>query len=264
MRELTSPVTLEAVALNLPYVVGLVAVAAEIAWIARRPGPRRRAVLVDGATALAMAAGALGTGIAYVALLRILFAVVSPLAVPGLGALWQGAPLLGGMAAFLLWDAAGWAYHWLGHRTAIGWAGHQPHHSGAHFDLTVGLRQSWFPLHGLVVHPVLALAGFDLRTVALCAAVSNCLQVLQHTAVVRRLPRSIEAAVMTPGAHRHHHAVDGAAVNLGPVLTVWDRLAGTWVDPAVEPSPVEQPAIRTWNPVTIELRGWRDLVAGIR
>ncbi|MEO5678590.1 MAG: sterol desaturase family protein, partial [Acidimicrobiales bacterium] len=63
-----------------------------------------------------------------------------------------------------------------------------------------------------------------------------------------------------PAAHRHHHARHGRPVNLGPVFTVWDRLAGTWVPPD-HPAPTAYgPADRgSSNPLVIELTGWRRL-----
>jgi sterol desaturase/sphingolipid hydroxylase (fatty acid hydroxylase superfamily) len=99
------------------------------------------------------------------------------------------------------------------------------------------------------------------RVIVVCAAFSNCWQVLEHTSLPVRFPRWFEAHVMTPAAHRHHHGRDGGAVNLGPFFTWWDRLAGTWVS-ADEPAPTAYgPAPRaSANPVTVELVGWLDLL----
>ncbi|HUS62824.1 MAG TPA: sterol desaturase family protein, partial [Acidimicrobiales bacterium] len=162
---------------------------------------------------------------------------------------------------FMAWDLSGWIYHLIGHRTRIGWAAHQPHHSGEGYDATLGLRQSWAPFHGLLHHPLLALAGFDLRVVFVCAAVSNCWQVLEHTSLPIRFPHWFEAVVMTPRAHRHHHGRDGGAANLGPFFTIWDRLTGTWIPPT-SPAPTiyGSAATSSANPITIELAGWRALI----
>ena len=131
------------------------------------------------------------------------------------------------------------------------------------------LRQSWAPFHGLLHHPLLALAGFDIRVVIVCAAVSNCWQVLEHTSLPVRFPRWFEAVVMTPAAHRHHHARGGGLANVGPFLTCWDRLAGTWVPPDA-PAPTAYGPSRPApaNPLAIEVAGWRALrphrlVAGV-
>ncbi|MBW3643088.1 MAG: sterol desaturase family protein [Actinobacteria bacterium] len=262
LLEAASPYAL---AVNAPYAVALALVAAEVAWLARRPGPARRAVLTSAATATTMAAGALVVGLAYTAVLRSLWDVVAIGRWEAAAQFWNTHPVLGALATFVAWDLSGWVYHVIGHRTRIGWAAHQPHHSGADYNATLGLRQSWTPFHGLVHHPLLALAGFDLSIVFVCAAVSNCWQVLEHTSLPIRFPRWFAAAVMTPAAHRHHHGRDGGLVNLGPFFTLWDRLAGTWV-PAEHPAPLAYgPAVPApANPIAVELAGWAKLARSIR
>jgi sterol desaturase/sphingolipid hydroxylase (fatty acid hydroxylase superfamily) len=260
-RRVLETSTPYALAVNLPYALAFFLVAAEVAWLARRPGPRRAAVLLSAATASAMAAGALVVGVLYTAVLRFLWNLVATAQWDAAAEFWHGHPVVGAAAAFVAWDLSGWVYHLIGHRTRIGWAAHQPHHSGEGYDATLGLRQSWAPFHGLLHHPLLALAGFDLRVIVVCAAFSNCWQVLEHTSLPVRFPRWFEAHVMTPAAHRHHHGRDGGAVNLGPFFTWWDRLAGTWVSPD-RPAPVDYGPARgaSSNPVTVELAGWLALL----
>ena len=252
-----------ALAVNLPYAVALSAVVAETAWRAVRAGRGAGVVLRPARTAALMGLGALGVGVAYTALLRMAWSAASAFELPGARGFWAAHPVAAAGAAFVAWDLSGFIYHWIGHHTGFGWAAHQPHHSGAGYDMTLGLRQSWTPFHGLLSHPLLAVAGFDLRTVIVCAAVSSCWQVLQHTSLPVRLPRAIEAVIMTPASHRHHHGTGSGAVNLGPVLTLWDRLAGTWV-------PADRPAPARYGPsdeaargaVVVELAGWKELVTG--
>ena len=57
--ELFTPYT---VAVNLPYALAIAFVAAEVAWLARAPGPPRRAVLRSAVTAAVMGGGALAVG----------------------------------------------------------------------------------------------------------------------------------------------------------------------------------------------------------
>jgi alkylglycerol monooxygenase len=245
-------------AVNVPYALALAMVAAEVAWIARRPADRTP-ILRAAATATGMLCGALVVGVVYTAVLRSLWTLFTW---ERAAAFWQDHAVVGAAVTFVAWDVAGWAYHLIGHRTRVGWAAHRPHHAGEGFNATLGLRQSWAPFHGLVVQAPLALAGFDIRVAFVCAAVSNCWQVLEHTSVPVRFPSWFDAHVMTPAAHRHHHGRDAGAVNLGPVFTWWDRLAGTWVSPAV-PAPVQYglPEPVTANPVRVELAGWLALAA---
>lgn len=259
---MATPYTL---ALNVPYVVAIAAVAGEVAWLARARSPGRRRVLGSAATATVMALGGLVVSVPYTALFRLLWRAVATMRWEAAARLWQAHPVLAALAAFAAWDLSGWLYHLIGHRTRIGWAAHQPHHSGTEFDATLGLRQSWLPVHGLAHQPLLALAGFDLRVVFVCAALSSGWQILEHTSLEVRFPRWFSAVVMTPAAHRHHHGRAGGAVNLGPVFTVWDRLAGTWVPPEA-PAPTDYgPATgSSSNPLAIELAGWRELARWAR
>ena len=254
-----------ALAVNVPYAVALAGVGAEVAWLARRPGEARRRILRSAATASAMAAGAFVVGMLYTAVFRTLWDAVATQRWEAAARLWEAHPVAAVVATFVAWDLSGWVYHLIGHRTRVGWAAHQPHHSGAGYDATLGLRQSWAPFHGLVHHPLLALLGFDFRVVVVCAAVSNCWQVLEHTSLPVRFPRWIEAVVMTPAAHRQHHARGGGLVNVGPFLTVWDRLAGTWVPPGA-PAPLAYGPARpaSTNPVAVELAGWVQLAGDVR
>lgn len=250
-----------ALAVNVPYALAVGLVAVEVAWLGREPGPRRRTVLRSAATAAGLGGGALVVGVVYTALLRWSWGVLAAYRLEAAADLWAAVPLLGALAAFVAWDAAGWGYHAIGHRTRWGWAAHQAHHSGSAYDATLGLRQTWTPFHGLLVHPLLALAGFELRVVAVCASISYCWQVLEHTSLPVRFPVWFSNQVMTPAAHRHHHGRGSEGVNLGPVLTWWDRLAGTWV-PLDVPAPTAYgPAIAaSANPVRIQVEGWRALV----
>lgn len=212
-----------------------------------------------------MCAGSLIVGLGYTVLLRRVWPYARMLGPDGARAFWTAHPRLGWCAAFVAWDAVGWLYHWLGHRTRVGWAAHQPHHSGVDFDITLGLRQSWTPVMGLLVHPLMAVGGFSFGQVVVCSAASNLWQLLQHSSAPLRLPAWIESVVMTPATHRHHHGRDCSgrrtAVNLGPVFTFWDRLASTWVPAHIAPPDAFGMAARpSANPVRLELAGWMALL----
>src|SRR5690606_27272669 len=132
----------------------------------------------------------------------------------------------GFVVAFTVWDALGWVDHWIGHRTRIGWVTHRPHHGGSSFNLTLALRQSPYPLAGIALLPIVALTGVPFETAAIAVAISNTWQALIHTQARLPLPGWLERTVMTPATHEMHHD-HGGLVNLGPVLTLWDRAAGT-------------------------------------
>ena len=237
----------------------IAAVLGEVAWL--RLGLGRRDVGPLPTVAL-MALGSLPAAMLLTRVDARTWPAIGSLAPAALRSFWVDHPMLGAVVAFVAWDAAGYCYHRLGHRTAVGWAAHRVHHSGTHYDLTLAWRQTWFPLHAALAFTPVALLGVELPTAIGCAAVSKLWQALVHTSLPIALPRWVTAVVMTPATHRRHHTVDGGGSNLGPVLTVWDRLAGTW-----DPSPV--PAISqvglqddhgsARGAVRIETDGWIEL-----
>ena len=252
-RSELAAVPLEALLTTVVAVLVVLAVAAEAAWLAATDGRRR---LADHPTAVVMGLGSLVVAPWFLRAYAELWPLVGRLAPVRFGH-----PVVQALVAFVAWDAAGYVYHRLGHRTRLGWAAHQPHHSGTGYDLSLALRQTWLPLPALVTFPLVALAGVPLPTALGAAALSNLWQALVHTAVPVRVPTWLAVAVVTPASHRVHHEAGGPAVNLGAVLTVWDRLGGTWRSAAAEPQP--RPPVAVAGPVATELRGWRQLAATV-
>ncbi len=263
LRQL-SGVSASTLVASASLAVSTLAVLCEVTWIAVVSADRRPSVLLSLATGSVMAVGAMVFGVGYTAFLRWMWPALLERAPLASSSFWRAHAILAFVVAFVAWDAIGWVYHWLGHRTAIGWAAHQPHHSGTHFDITLGLRQSWTPVLVLVLHPFMALLGFDLTMVVGVSALSNLWQLLEHSSMPVCFPRWFAAAVMTPHGHRHHHAAGGAA-NLGPVLTVWDRLAGTWIAEGGRASDGQlRDSPGTANPLRLEFDGWRSLFRASR
>ena len=237
----------------------IAAVLGEVTWL--RFGLGRRDVGPLPTVAL-MAVGSLPAAMLLARFDAHVWPAIGSLAPAAVRHFWVDHPAIAAVAAFVAWDAAGYCYHRLGHRTAVGWAAHRVHHSGTHYDLTLAWRQTWFPLHAAIAFTPVALLGIDPATVIGCAAVSKLWQALVHTSLPMTLPRWVTVVVMTPATHRRHHTVDGGGSNLGPVLTVWDRLAGTW-DPSPVPvdSPIDLGSDPTGAPgaVRIETEGWIEL-----
>jgi sterol desaturase/sphingolipid hydroxylase (fatty acid hydroxylase superfamily) len=218
------------VAISQVAVTGLVAVD----LIAGRRAGRRVADVAQLRVAVTLGVGAAVLGGIYGAVVAEAYGQLAAL-VP-----WQSwmaqRPLVGFAVAVLAVDAATWAHHWLSHRTRWGWFCHRPHHTGDTFDATLALRQSWLPLPSLLVLPLVAVTGVPV-TVALAAAATVALYgAATHLGSPVTVPRWFAAALITPDTHRRHHS-DGSA-NLGAVLTLWDRLGGTWAGPAETAAPI--------------------------
>lgn len=185
---------------------------------------------------------------ANVALFLIGFGVVL-LALPLLlkGAAWvQGAlhfpPLTGlGLPAwllvvvsFLLIDLLAYLTHALFHGAPWLWRLHRAHHSDVVVDASTGVRHH--PVEALASAAlqliVFAILGVPLLVVLAYGLITTLWQFVTHADV--RLPEPIDRALrlvlVTPGMHRVHHSVrmDEGNSNFGMVLSVWDRLFGTY------------------------------------
>jgi len=138
------------------------------------------------------------------------------------------------VAALLALDLWNWSWHWLNHRWAFLWRCHRVHHSDLALDVTSAVR--FHPgeifLSGLFRLPVAVSAGLRLDEVLAYEVVLFLLVQFQHANI--RLPFRLEVLlsilVVTPRVHRVHHSTDVAESNsnYSSILTLWDRLFGTW------------------------------------
>ena len=118
------------------------------------------------------------------------------------------------------------------------WRIHRVHHSDRDFDVTLGLRQH--PLAGPVSLPFHAATGLLLGLPAWAVVIVDTALLAaaywEHTdaPLSPRWSRIFSGTVMTPNAHRVHHSAWQPQTdrNFGPALLVWDRLFGTFADPA--------------------------------
>lgn len=222
-------------ALDVGVVAGAVAYTLIVAVVAgdllaARLSGRRAADRAQLRAAATLAAGAVAAGAVYGA---AVVAVYTHLAAAVPWHPWMRThPAAAFAVAVVAVDAASWSHHFVSHRTRWGWVCHRPHHTGDTYDATLALRQSWLPLPSLLVMPTVAVTGAPLGVFLAAGATVAAYSAATHIGAPLRFPHWYSAVFVTPATHRHHHA-DGAA-NLGAVLTVWDRLAGTH-EPAPDP-----------------------------
>ncbi|MBH5321071.1 sterol desaturase family protein [Erythrobacter sp. JGD-13] len=186
------------------------------------------------------------TNLSLFALDTLLIRLVFPLAMVG-GALWAAeagwglfntiaAPYwLAFVATLLLLDLALYLQHWATHRVPLLWRLHRVHHSDRDFDVTTAAR--FHPVEivlsmlwkmGVVIAlgaPALAVFVFEVGfAVATLFTHANF-------ALPERWDRGVRKLLVTPSMHRIHHSDREVETNsnYGTVLTLWDRLFGTYV-----------------------------------
>jgi len=144
-------------------------------------------------------------------------------------------PWLSFAAAFLLLDLLQYAVHRCQHAVPFLWRFHAMHHSDPDVDVTTSVRHH--PIEYLLATGVYWLTVLALD-VPVVVVLIHGLAVFAAAAVTHgntRLPewleRLLQPVVITLDLHLVHHSIsyDEANANFGAVLSVWDRLFGTFV-----------------------------------
>jgi exosortase len=141
------------------------------------------------------------------------------------------------LLAFLLLDL--WRYweHRLLHRIPWLWRVHLVHHSDTQVDVTTSERHHplEFIVGTVVMMSLIAAFGLPAPAVGLYLLAATVVSLYSHANLrfSPALDRSLRRLVVTPSQHAMHHSDLQAETdsNYGSVLTVWDRLFGTYVDP---------------------------------
>jgi sterol desaturase/sphingolipid hydroxylase (fatty acid hydroxylase superfamily) len=162
-------------------------------------------------------------------------------------------------AGLLLVDLGNWLAHVLLHRSDTLWEMHKVHHSSRVVDWLATFR-SHLGEQGLrnLMGPMFLIAiGFPLDVTLFATGSYAAFGVFQHSNTRLNLG-ALEPLFITPRLHRMHHVPGGTCQkNFGTVLTVWDRLAGTF-EPAGNESEVfgvpgeVETFPQTWLPQFVE------------
>lgn len=146
--------------------------------------------------------------------------------------LWLGIPV-----AILALDATNYARHWAEHNVPLLWRIHRLHHSDEQIDLSTAFRFHPFEavFSSLCQLGTILVLGLPIEGVLLHIVLAAIFDLWEHSNI--RTPNALNrlaALVVTPPVHRIHHEVTDAATarNFGTILTLWDRVAGTYQIPA--------------------------------
>ncbi|MDR1461653.1 MAG: sterol desaturase family protein [Azoarcus sp.] len=140
--------------------------------------------------------------------------------------------------ALLVWDFCFYWLHRLHHHFGAMWAVHVVHHQGEHYNLSLGVRNSWYSsLTSIPFFMLLALIGLPLEIFAAVSILHYSIQLFNHNALTPSLG-ILEKIFVTPSHHRVHHVNDMAYANtnFGGSFIFWDKLFGTFC-PALPETP---------------------------
>jgi sterol desaturase/sphingolipid hydroxylase (fatty acid hydroxylase superfamily) len=138
------------------------------------------------------------------------------------------------LAGFLLLDFLRYAVHRCEHAVPLIWRFHALHHSDPDVDVTTSVRHH--PFEYLFASTIywLALVLFDVPAFVVLVHILAVfgMTFFQHGNI--RLPewleRWLQPVLVTTDMHRTHHSIvfEQANSNYGAVLSIWDRLFGTY------------------------------------
>jgi sterol desaturase/sphingolipid hydroxylase (fatty acid hydroxylase superfamily) len=134
------------------------------------------------------------------------------------------------LIAFCGWDFGFYWLHRLHHKIPLLWAVHVVHHEGEHFNLSLGIRNSWYSsLTSLPFFVPLAVLGVPPEVFVLVSACHYSVQFYNHCNLIGS-SGILDRIVITPSNHRVHHGINPQYVdhNFGGTLALWDKLFGTY------------------------------------
>lgn len=131
-------------------------------------------------------------------------------------------------------DFSSWWVHWVMHQQKFLWRFHLIHHSDTKVDVTTGLRHHPGDslLRGLFFILLIFLSGAPMYAVMIYQTLVVAFTAFTHANIA--LPDTIDKAlsylVISPNMHKvhHHRNQPYTDTNYGAVLSIWDRLFGTF------------------------------------
>ncbi len=155
---------------------------------------------------------------------------------------WTNASILGTIIiSFLTLDFfGGWLVHITEHKVPFLWRFHVIHHSDNNVDVTTGLRHhpGESLLRGIFFFMGIVLSGAPMYAVMIFQTIIVLSTAFTHANI--SLPKGLDKALsyvfVSPNMHKvhHHWKQPYTDSNYGAVLSIWDRLLGTFkkLDPS--------------------------------
>lgn len=149
---------------------------------------------------------------------------------------WSGASVLGTIIiSFLVLDFfGGWLVHIIEHKVRLLWKFHLIHHADNNVDVTTALRHHPVEsvLRGVFFFAGIFVSGAPMYAVMIFQTLLIIASQITHANV--NLPRWLDIAAsyifVSPNMHKvhHHWKQPFTDSNYGAVLSIWDRLLGTY------------------------------------
>ncbi len=143
-------------------------------------------------------------------------------------------PVAAGVFSFLILDITAYGWHILMHMLPIGWKFHRVHHCDLAMNISTAYRFHFIEVFAsnLFIVFLIWLFGIDLIPFLIYKILFAFVQAFQHSnwGLNPKVDRLLRYIIVTPNHHRVHHSqiVKETDTNYGSVLTIWDRVFGTF------------------------------------
>ena len=148
------------------------------------------------------------------------------------------------LIAFLTLDFfGGWLVHITEHKVPVLWRFHVIHHADNNVDVTTGLRHhpGESVLRGLFFFIGIIVSGAPMYAVMIFQTVLIIATAFTHAniSLPKRLDKALSYVLISPNMHKvhHHWKQPYTDSNYGAILSIWDRLLGTFKK--LEPSEIK-------------------------
>jgi len=136
--------------------------------------------------------------------------------------------------SFLLLDFFEYVYHVIMHKTGMLWKFHLVHHTDLDIDVSTTVREHPGETFVRVCFLMIwvFISGASIGVLVVRQTVQSIANIFAHSKI--RLPAKTEKAIgmvfITPNLHHvhHHYQLPYTDSNYGDVLSIWDRLFGTF------------------------------------
>ncbi len=176
-----------------------------------------------------------------------------------------GDGVVGWAAALVGWDFIYYWNHRFMHESRFMWAIHDVHHSSQRYNLSVALRQPVADALGTFVpYGVLSLLGVRPDLILTSRGINLLYQYWIHTEAIRHIG-PVEGILNSPADHRVHHGTAPESIdrNHGGILSIWDRLFGTYQPETEQQVYGLTTNLNGFSPVMIATHEYRDIIVDI-
>lgn len=138
------------------------------------------------------------------------------------------------ITALLLFDLWIYSWHRLNHIIPFLWSFHQVHHNDIEMDMSTALR--FHPGEILMASAfnviIFIIIGLNIEQIIVYKGIFHINVLIQHSniAIPKGLDKFLRLGIVTPNMHRVHHSIkrEETDSNFSSVLTIWDRIFGTY------------------------------------